>query len=111
VHNLRQAELKIVIKSIINTQKENPLPTLIFEEIKSAFREVDISLLEVPQAEHNYYDQLRFSLNLVLKGVEYNIGDGGLVNWGQKLTGNKKERMFTSGLGTELLWKLLNEKF
>jgi hypothetical protein len=108
--NVRQGELKIIIKSIINSEKENPLPALIFEAIKSAFREVDISLLEVPQAEHNYYDQFRFSLNLVFKGVEYNLGDGGLVNWAQKLTGNKKERMFTSGLGTELLWKLLNDR-
>ncbi len=35
------------------------------------------------------------------------MGDGGFVDWGAKLTSNGKERMFTSGIGVELLIKLL----
>ena len=48
----------------------------------------------------------RFSLNLVYNDKEYNLGDGGFVDWGQKLTGNYKERMLISGIGIELLLKL-----
>jgi hypothetical protein len=45
-------------------------------------------------------------LNVDFKGKEFNMGDGGFVDWGAKLTSNHKERMFTSGVGVELLIKL-----
>ena len=35
--------------------------------------------------------------------AEYEIGDGGLLDWTQKLLANKKERMLTMGLGIQLL--------
>jgi hypothetical protein len=60
----------------------------------------------VPWLEHRYYDRVRFSLNLVHRGQEINLADGGLVDWTQRLTGNKKERLFTSGIGLELLLKI-----
>jgi hypothetical protein len=34
-----------------------------------------------------------------LGGVE--IGDGGFVDWTQRLTGNRKERLLISGVGVD----------
>ena len=102
--------IKIIIKSLKEGGKESLLANSIYTDIKSEFNEVDILLTEVPHEEHKYYRLVRFSVNVVHNGVEYNLGDGGLVNWGEKLTGNNKERMFASGLGVEFLLKLLTDK-
>lgn len=87
------------------------------QELQSAHRVADFALAEisksfvtkqeVPLEEHRYYLGVRFSLNVVINNKEYNLGDGGVVDWSAKLTGNQKERMFTSGLGIELLIKLM----
>jgi hypothetical protein len=37
-----------------------------------------------------------------------NIADGGIVDWVQQLTGNKKLRTIISGVGLELAQKLMN---
>lgn len=67
-----------------------------------------VSKQVVPVDEHRYYGGVRFSLNATINQKEYNLGDGGVVDWSAKLTGNAKERMFTSGLGIELLIKLMH---
>lgn len=108
VHILnKKKELRIIIKSIQKEGEENLLAKIVFDEIKSTIGDVDVAFTEVPQEEHRYYQYIRFSVNLLHNETEFNIGDGGLVDWSKKLTHNKKERIFTSGLGTELLWKIL----
>ena len=46
---------------------------------------------------------MRIKFKIIADGVEYEIGDGGLLDWTQKLLANKKERMLTMGLGIQLL--------
>jgi hypothetical protein len=75
-------------------------------EVARRLTHTDITVIEVDRALHRYYTRLRFSINVMWQGQEYNIGDGGFVDWGAKLSGNKKERMLTSGIGTEFLYKL-----
>jgi hypothetical protein len=54
-----------------------------------------------------YYQPLSFSLYVQNPaGQRLNLGDGGLVDWTQRLLGSQKERLFTSGLGTGVLPKL-----
>jgi hypothetical protein len=38
-----------------------------------------------------------------INGREFEIADGGLVDWTQQLLGNHKERMLISGFGLQLL--------
>jgi len=38
-------------------------------------------------------------------GASFPVGDGGFTTWTQTLLGDRKERLLTSGLGTELLLK------
>lgn len=55
----------------------------------------------------NYYRFLRVKLWLTVRGKPFDIGDGGFTDWTSRLLSNRKERFFTSGLGIELLAKLL----
>ncbi|NOU93017.1 hypothetical protein GC093_07190 [Paenibacillus sp. LMG 31456] len=53
---------------------------------------------------HNqYYKGLQFTIAVTINGQELNIGDGGFVDWSQKLLGNKKERMMISAIGLDRL--------
>jgi hypothetical protein len=64
----------------------------------------DITVIENPEETRNqYYKGLQFSILVQLDGQEINIGDGGFVDWPQKLLGSKKERMLISAIGLERL--------
>ena len=50
-----------------------------------------------------YYETLCFKIMAKNKsGQEFPLADGGLTDWTKKLLGSKKERLFTSGFGSEL---------
>jgi hypothetical protein len=54
----------------------------------------------------NYYHRLRFMINLTnAQNLSYDLIDGGFTDWTQKLMKNNKERLMTSGIGTELMLK------
>ena len=44
-----------------------------------------------------------FKLGVLVDGEPVEIGDGGMVDWTQRLLGNRKERLMTSGLSVERL--------
>ncbi|UVI29227.1 hypothetical protein [Paenibacillus spongiae] len=56
-----------------------------------------------PNKENQYYKGLQFTLKTVIEGKEYYIGDGGFVDWTQKMLGNKKERLLISAIGLDRL--------
>lgn len=47
-----------------------------------------------------YYTGLAFHVRL---GSPWPVADGGFVDWGQRLLGNRKHRLLTSGIGLQLL--------
>ena len=70
-------------------------------------------VIEVETGEvgnNNYYKGLQYKVVIEHNGYQLEIGDGGFVDWTQQLLQNKKERMFTTGIGVELLWRLLEGK-
>jgi hypothetical protein len=58
---------------------------------------------EEPSGESGYYKDLQFKIMASYKDKEYEIGDGGFVDWPQKLLQDKKERMLISAIGLERL--------
>ena len=40
--------------------------------------------------------------------MTYEIADGGFIDWTQHLLQNKKERMFTTGFGFDLMYRILH---
>ena len=99
---------RIVLKVFGETNQQQNEADNIASRVAERLTDCNPSLQRVPWAEHRYYDRIRFSLNVIHRDQEINLGDGGLVDWTQQLTGNKKERLFTSGIGLELLLKIKN---
>jgi hypothetical protein len=68
----------------------------------------DIELVIEKNSEYgkNYYSRLRFMINLTnVQNISYDLIDGGFTDWTRTLMKNNKERLMTSGIGTELLLK------
>lgn len=93
--------VRIVLKS---TRKENPDFTALRDTIISEITDVPF---ETEEVEQPYYQIIQFKTFVTIRQKEFEIADGGLVDWSQKLSNNRKERMLTSGIGIELLFKLL----
>jgi hypothetical protein len=106
IDTLKLKGISIVIKALTGEAGDMERSRSLFGHVKDNLPGVEHSLMEVPRDEHRYYQHTRFSLNIDHDGKPMNLGDGGFVDWGQKLTSNARERMFTSGLGLELLLKL-----
>ncbi|MBB6637534.1 hypothetical protein [Cohnella thailandensis] len=56
-----------------------------------------------PNFENEYYQGLQFTIATNIRGRVYDIGDGGYVDWSQRLLGNKKQRMLISAIGLDRL--------
>ncbi|NOV00661.1 hypothetical protein [Paenibacillus planticolens] len=64
-----------------------------------------VNLLSIgePFKENQYYKGFQFTIKTVINGVVHFIGDGGFVDWTQKIIGNKKERLLISAIGLDRL--------
>jgi len=60
----------------------------------------------IEDKKNDYYQLVQFKIFLISNNNEYNLADGGLVNWTQKLLANKKLRLVISGIGIELIHKI-----
>lgn len=108
VDHLKLNKTKVIIKGLRSVTEDAGRSRQLFDFIKPQLAGLDLSFEEVDYDKHRYYQHTRFSLNIEFKGTNFNIGDGGFVDWAAKLSSNSKERMFTSGIGVELLIKLVN---
>jgi hypothetical protein len=106
VDNLKLANAKVIIKALKRESGNTDRSRQLYEFLKTKLSGFELTFMEVPEDKHWYYQHTRFSFNADFNGKEFNLGDGGFVDWGAKLTSNGKERMFTSGFGIELLIKL-----
>lgn len=67
-----------------------------------------LEIMDIIKTDDNaYYDGVQWKLFIANQGKTFDIADGGLVNWSQRLLENHKERMMISGLGLELLIKIV----
>ena len=58
---------------------------------------------------HSYYQLLQFKVFVKKDGQSFDLADGGFVDWTQKLLQNKKHRCMISGIGIELLHRILSQ--
>ena len=79
------------------------------QPLAKKFSHIQISFDQHREAAKNYYENIYFRINLTnQKGESFDLVDGGFTDWTQKMISNEKERLLTSGLGTELLLKVFN---
>lgn len=81
----------------------------IADYIKSENPDMQLSIDKTrQQKENNYYKGSQHKVDINLNGRTYEIGDGGFVDWTQKLLQNKKERMLSTGFGFDFMYRILN---
>ncbi|MGD8779340.1 MAG: hypothetical protein PVH88_10315 [Ignavibacteria bacterium] len=86
----------------------------LIERIKALFCNKDHICFKVENNSEfgkNYYSRLRFVVSLTAKNnEEYDYIDGGFTDWTRKLLNNKKEKLLTSGVGTDFLLRTVKTK-
>jgi len=98
--------VNLLFKSLDGKEKTNLLFESLFNFICDKFPTFKLEKTIAAQDQQPYYKGLQFKITITINGNEIEIGDGGFVDWTQQLTGNKKERLLISGLGTERLLNL-----
>lgn len=93
------------VRVILIALSERALPVLdgrIREELLTLHPDLTIGIEQKAMAPEEYYSGMRFNLFATTdEGEQLFLVDGGPTDWTQKLLQNKKERLMTSGMGTE----------
>lgn len=78
-----------------------PRFAVVGDAIRAALPDVDIVADPDRPAGSGYYAGLCYKAFVIRDGVRTEIADGGVLDWTQRLLGNRKERLVTSGLGID----------
>jgi hypothetical protein len=98
-------QVRLYLMKRAGYDERSPLFERVERLLRARMPELEIRLRE-PGRESNYYKGLQFKLYVVRDGAEWEIADGGFVDWTQRLLENRKERLLISGLGLEWLCKM-----
>lgn len=60
-----------------------------------------------PDKEIDYYKGIQYKVDIKVRGKTFEIADGGFVDWTQQLLQNKKERMLSTGIGFDFMYRIL----
>ena len=86
----------------------------IIGRVKNQFNHLDYIKFKIENDSDfgkNYYTRLRFMISIVNQNnQEFDYIDGGFTDWTRKLLSNKKERLLTSGIGTDYLLRTVKIK-
>ena len=69
--------------------------------------DVSIDIIKTPEKEIDYYKGIQYKVDIRMNGKTYEIGDGGFVDWTQQILQNKKERMLSTGIGFEFMYRII----
>ena len=103
--------VKIRLKALDTEGMENRLFRSVLAYLEKTEPAWSIEVIQGKQAEQEYYRGLQFKIVIPKPACiteEIEIADGGFTDWTRKLSGNRKERLLISGMGLELLFKMLN---
>ncbi|MBN9385071.1 MAG: hypothetical protein J0H74_30225 [Chitinophagaceae bacterium] len=65
--------------------------------------------MEKTPLPNDYYRGVQFKMIIDLAGKEWEIADGGFVDWTQQLLEDRKERLLIGGFGLELLFRGMHD--
>lgn len=105
---IERTQVRLILKDLPQEKEENALFETLQQTVLDVFPEVRCAIQKIMAA--NYYQGLQFKIMLTIGEREFDIADGGFVHWTRQLLNNRKERLLISGLGTELLYKLLTKQ-
>jgi len=100
--NKYDANLSIVLRKRRGYTDADGFFDRMAEFIKSEFPKTPLSL-DFEHGDNNYYKGINYNISMEKDSEKIDIGDGGFVDWIQKMTNNKKERCLISGIGLDRL--------
>lgn len=87
------------------------LASQVREYIIHRYPQIQIAVLDNPEKGNEYYQGIQYKIDIQVKGQTYEIGDGGFVDWTQQLLQNRKERMLSTGIGFEFMYRIMHDLF
>lgn len=100
-----QGELSVVLRRRGGYSDNDGFWESMAELIRSELPDVPLSF-DLAHEDNQYYKGINFKLYLKKGSEDMEVGDGGFVDWTQKMTGNAKERCLISGIGVDRLFLL-----
>jgi hypothetical protein len=82
------------------------LATRVHKHVIQQIPKCKIDIIERPDKDIDYYRGIQYKIDIRWKDRSWEIGDGGFVDWTQQLLQNKKERMLTTGIGIDLVYRI-----
>ena len=96
------ANLSIVLRKRRGYTDGDGFFDMMTELMKNELPDVPLSF-DLVHEDNNYYKGMNYNINMEKDGNRVEIGDGGFVDWLQRMTNNKKERCLISGIGLDRL--------
>jgi hypothetical protein len=95
-------QLKLAVSDFSLKASRAMLESQVLEPIRNRFKGIECVVDSERQAGRSYYDDVCFKLHAQNReGQMLELADGGSVPWTRKLLSNSKERMVSSGIGSE----------
>lgn len=93
-----------VVLMLYDESLKGVVKSRVLDKISLEFPEIESQIDEKPKDGHGYYCQVRFQVYAQDSAqTDLLLVDGGFTDWTQKLLSNQKERLLTSGIGSERL--------
>ncbi len=103
--------VKIRLKSLDQEHTPNRLFESVAAHMQRCAPEWSIDCISSKANEQAYYQHLQFKIVIPgPEGRDIEIADGGFTDWTQRLSANRKERFLISGIGLELLFKIVSRE-
>jgi hypothetical protein len=99
-----EVELWVEVTDLSGGSRKRLVEERLFTRLRDERPGLELRFDDERSGGRNYY--IDFCFHLCAKSERWGrleLGDGGCVDWTRKLLGNAKERLVTSGLGSELL--------
>ena len=97
-------KIKVFVTQLKGFDNAQKIENEVFSELTQDFPAMNFKFFPERKGGRNYYRHICFQVNAENKeGIELNLIDGGFVDWTQKFMSNKKERILTSSIGSELV--------
>jgi hypothetical protein len=94
--------LHVTLTDFAGPERHPRLEEAILAPLRADFQGVAASFDDQRGGGRGYYADLCFHVDATTPdGTEINLADGGVVTWTQRLLSNAKERLVTSGIGSE----------
>ena len=94
-----------------SNKNTDQLHAQVLSPLSKKYNHIQFSFDQHRKEARSYYDDICFKITLTdLNNVSWDLVDGGFTDWTRKYLSNDKERLLTTGIGSELFLKAFKVK-